>query len=472
MKPALKTNTTMKTFIPALRSALVVISLFAGLPALRAQSNSSEIQALRAQIEQLDAKLRILERKNEIRDEAAAAAAPTTPKITINDRGFTLASADAANSIKLRGLVQLDSRLFFDDGGGVVNNAFILRRARIITEGLFAKNYSFQFVSEFGGSAVSILDANLGVVVAPWLQLKFGKFKSPVGLELLQSDSWTFFNERSIVTNLVPNRDLGVQASGDLLNGTLNYTLGVFGGLGDGGSTTNADFDNEKDVVGRLIATPFKNDAGALLQGLSFGVSGSLGREKTAAGRTGGYRTDGQQTFFSYAASTIADGQNWRVSPQFDFRNGSLGLLGEYVVSAVNVRPSATGLKTELQNEAWQLAAGYVLTGEKSSYAGVVPSTNFDLAAGTWGAFEVVARFSDLKVDDNAFPFYASASSNANRAKAVGVGLNWYLSKAVEFKIDYYQTNFCFNGVAPAVSATPILRQNEKTFITRFQVSF
>ncbi len=472
MKPALKTNPIMRTLTPALRSALVVSFLFAGLPALRAQSNSSEIQALRAQIEQLDAKLRILERKNEIKEEAAATAASTTPKITINDKGFTLASADGANSVKIRGLVQLDSRLFFNDGGGVVNNAFILRRARLISEGVFAKNYSFQLVTEFGGSAVTIQDANFGINVAPSLQLKFGKFKSPVGLELLQSDSWTFFNERSIVTNLVPNRDLGVQASGDLLNGTLNYTLGIFGGLGDGGSTTNADFDNEKDAVARLIATPFKNDAGALLQGLSFGVSGSLGREKTAAGRTAGYRTDGQQTFFSYAASTIADGQNWRFSPQFDFRNGSLGLLGEYVVSAVNVRPSATGLKTELQNKAWQLAAGYVLTGESSSYAGVVPSTNFDLAAGTWGAFEAVARYSDLRVDDNAFPVFASAASNANRAKAIGVGLNWYLAKSVVFKIDYYQTKFGFNVAAPAVPATQILRQDEKAFITRFQLAF
>ncbi|HWA08013.1 MAG TPA: porin [Opitutaceae bacterium] len=465
----------MRTFLPSLRPALGLLSLLIGLPALRAQNRDSvdtEIQALRAQIEQLDAKLRVLERKNEIRDEAAAAAAPATPRITINDRGFALASADGANSIKLRGLVQLDSRLFFGDGGGIANNSFVLRRARLVSEGTFARNYSFQLVSEFGGSAVSIQDANFGINVAPALQLKFGKFKSPVGLELLQSDSWTFFNERSIVTNLVPNRDLGVQASGDLLNGRLSYALGVFGGVPDGGSTTNADFDNEKDVAGRLIAAPFKNEAGAFLQGLSFGVSGSLGREKSTAGRTGGYKTDGQQTFFSYAATTVADGQNWRVSPQLDFRNGSFGLLGEYVASTVNVRPSATGAKVELRNTGWQFAAGYVLTGEASSYAGVVPAANFDPAAGTWGAFEVVGRCSTVNVDDATFPVFASALTNANVARAAGVGLNWYLSKAVAFKIDYYQTRFGFNFAAPAVSATQILRQDEKTFITRFQLAF
>lgn len=461
----------MRTFIRSFSA----LAAFAGLtiPISAAPVDSSELQALREQVRALEQQLRVISRQLEIKEEAAAAAAPTTPKITLNDKGFTLASADSANSIKLRGLVQLDSRLFFDDGGGVVNNSFVLRRARIISEGVFAKNYSFQLVPEFGGtSAASILDANFGIAVNPALQVKFGKFKVPVGLELLQSDSWTFFNERSIATNLVPNRDLGIQASGDLFGGVLNYAAGVFGGVADGASSTNADFDNEKDFAGRLWYAPFKDDAGSALQGFSFGVGGSLGREKTAAGRTAGYRTDGQQTFFTYLPTTIADGQNWRVAPQFDFRHGAFGANGEYVISTVNVRPSATGAKTELQNKAWQVSAGYVITGEDSSFNGVVPRNNFDFANHTWGAFEVVGRYSELTVDDQAFPTFASPANNANRASSLGLGLNWYLSKAVLFKFDYYQTNFGFNATAPAVSTTPILRQDEKAFITRFQLAF
>ncbi len=449
------------------RIAPALITLLALSPALQAD----DLSQLHDQIRALEQKLLVLERKQEIKDEAAVAAAPTTPKLTLNDKGFTLASADGANSIKLRGLVQLDSRLFFNDGG-ITNNSFVLRRARIISEGTFAKNYSFQIVPEFGGGTVAIVDANIGVTINKTLQFKLGRFKTPVGLELLQSDSWTFFNERSIVTNLVPNRDLGIQASGDLFDGKLSYAAGLFGGVADAASTTNSDFDNDKDAVGRVIASPFKNEAGSLLQGLSFGISGSLGRAKTAAGRTAGYKTDGQQTFFSYLATTVADGQNWRVSPQFDFRKGSFGLLGEYVLSTVNVRPSSTGKITELKNKAWQISSGYVLTGEDSSFNGVVPKTNFDFANGTWGAFEVVARYSNLKIDDAAFPVYASRTTNADEATAYGVGLNWYLSKAVAFKLDFYQTKFGFAPGSPLVSTTPNLRQDEKSFITRFQLSF
>ncbi len=469
----------MRTYLPAARVTLAAFSLLAGRAALEAQTQNDDLQSLRAEVQALEQQIKVISRQIEAKSDADAVAAAAAPKVTVNDKGFTLASADGANFIKLRGVVQVDNRLFFNDGGGVLNNSFVLRRARLIFEGALDKNYSFQLVPEFGGGSatgatpVSIYDANLGVVVTPALQLKFGKFKSPVGLEQLQAEAATFFSERSLVTNLVPNRDLGVQASGDVLGGTLNYAAAILDGVPDGANSGNADFDNEKDAVGRVVVAPFKNEAESPFQGLGFGVSASLGRQKGATGRTAGYKTDGQQTFFSYAATTIADGQVWRVSPQLDYRYGPLGVMSEYVVSAVNVRPSATGAKAELRNKAWQVSAGYVLTGENSSFYGVTPNNNFDFAHGTWGAFELTARYSNLRIDDNAFPLFASASRPMpTRPSAVGVGLNWYLSKVVAFKIDYYQTKFGFNSAAPSVSATQILRQDEDAFITRFQVAF
>jgi len=44
-----------------------------------------------------------------------------------------------------------------------------------------------------------------------------------------------------------------------------------------------------------------------------------------------------------------------------------------------------------------------------------------------------------------------------------GLGLNWYLSKTVKTTFDVYDTRF--SNLVP-VSATQILRQDEKAFIT------
>jgi phosphate-selective porin OprO/OprP len=456
----------------SLSSALAAFALQFGAVAPLRADDASEIAALREQIRLLDQKLRVLERKHELAEEAAAVAAPTAAKVTVNDRGYTLASGDAASSIRLRGLVQLDARLFSGDGG-IVNNAFVLRRARLISEGQLGRKFGFSIFTEFGGATVSVLDANFTVRLDRGLQFKFGKFKSPVGLEQLQNDPVTFFNERSLATNLVPNRDIGIEGSGELWGGRLNYQAGVFNGLADGGSSlNNTDFDNSKDFVGRVMVTPFRNVAASPVQGLSLGIAASAGDARSASGRTSGYRTDGQQTFFTYQASVQADGQNWRISPQLDYRRGPLGLMAEHVQSTANLRPAAGGAKTELQNRAWQVAVGYVLTGEDSSFGGVSPRTNFDLAAGTWGAFEVVARVAGLKIDDAAFPLFASPAVSAARADSYALGLNWFLGKAVVFKIDYYHTDFGLHALAPAIPTTSLLRQDEKALTSRFQLTF
>ncbi|MCX6953891.1 MAG: porin [Verrucomicrobia bacterium] len=459
----------MKKTIPFL-SATMLFAASVASPLGAAPTDEKDLQALRDRVMGLEQQLSAISRQLERKAEPATADADAA-KVTVSEKGITLASADGATAIRLRGVAQFDARVFTGDGGGVLNNAFLLRRARVITEAVLAKNFSFQFVPEFGGSSVSIVDAAIGVTFDKSLQLKFGRFTPPLGLERLQGISWTYFNEASLVSNLVPNRDVGAQASGVLANGTFNYAVGVFGGAPDNASSTNTDFDNDKELIVRLMATPFKNRAESSLKGLTLGVAASQGRAKTTSGRTAGYKTDGQQTFFAYTATTTADGQNWRVAPQVDFRAGPLGVMGEYVVSAVNVR-SARGDQAEIRNRAWQGTVGYVLTGEQSSFTGVVPRTRLDPAAGTWGAFEVVARYATLKVDDKAFPLFASAATNAQEASSVGLGLNWYLSKTVLFDTDWYHTRFGFNRSAPAVSDTQILRHDENAVIARVQIAF
>ena len=88
---------------------------------------------------------------------------------------------------------------------------------------------------------------------------------------------------------------------------------------------------------------------------------------------------------------------------------------------------------------------------------------------GRRGAWQIVARYSDLKIDRKTFPLFASPSANAGEASSLGVGLNWYLSKTVRTSLDYFQTHF--TNPVPA-SSLQILRQDEQALITRFQLNF
>jgi phosphate-selective porin OprO and OprP len=461
-------KTILFQFVPVLLASVTL-----ALPRLAAD-DSDDIKALRSQIDTLEQKLDAIEKKQEASNQAAAAAAASAkavPTVTFSDKGFVFTSADGADSLHIGGQVQFDSREYLADGGGIQNNTFILRRARPIIDGTLDKIYSFQFVPEFGGTApVSIYDANLRFAPTQAMRFKIGKFKSPIGLEQLQDDANTFFVERSLATNLVPNRDLGAQIAGTLNGGVFDYTAGVFNGVADAANTSNAGFDNDKEAEARVFSQPFIKVKGSPLAGLGAGISGDLGRQKGAPALAAGYKTDGQQTFFAYNNTVVADGQSWRYSPQAYYFHGPVGALGEYVVSTVNVRPKAGAPKSQLEDKSWEISLGYVLTGEDATYAGVTPAEPFSWADGTWGAFQIVARYADLKIDPNTFPLFASPTTNAKQASAWGVGVNWYLTKAVRISQDFFDTHFTKGGTA--TPTTQILQHNEKALITRVQIAF
>jgi phosphate-selective porin OprO and OprP len=475
-------NPSLPSKLRAATLSALALAAFAST-SLRADE-TQDIQALQAQIQALQEKLNILARKQEISDDNAAAAAKALPKVALADSGLVISSPDSSSSFHVGTLVQVDSREFLQDGGGVLNNGLFLRRARIILDGKFDNIYSWQFVPEFGNgsggtaNAVSILDANLVIAPTQALQFKFGKYKTPIGLEELQNDPNTFFVERSLVSDLEPSRDLGAEALGVLDGGVVNYAIGIVNGTPDNLTASgNSDYDNEKDGVARLFLTPF-TDKESPLHGLGFGIAGDLGREKTHSGVTAGYKTDGQQTFFTYNPAAYADGDSWRFSPQAYDYVGPFGFLAETVTSTINARPTAPTAtsfpkKVQAENHASALTASYVLTGEDASYNGVTPAQPFSWSGNTWGAFQLVARWEELRIDRNAFygtiPL-ASPITNAYEAVSTGVGLNWYLNKAVRLSQDFFDTRF---GILTPAAATPqILLHREKALTTRVQVSF
>jgi phosphate-selective porin OprO/OprP len=429
-----------------------------------------------ATISDLDQKVRILARERENDQDAAVALAKAQPKISIGSSGFSFASADSNFIAQLHAVVQFDSRSFFGDNGQNGNDGFLIRRARPIFSGTVFHDFDFNFTPDFGGSVVQIQDAYVNYRYNPALQLQAGKFKSPVGLEQLQADPFTSFNERSLATDLVPNRDLGVALKGDLFNGVASYTLGLFNGAADyNGTTTNQSFQDDKAFAGRVFFQPWKNSDLNGLRGLGFGLGGSYQANhpatNAATGLTPGFTTDGQQKFFTYASGVNASGAAWRVSPQAYYYYGPFGLLGEYVISDQQVKKAANSV--DLDNTAWEISGSWLLTGEDASYNGITPLHPFNPHNNQWGAWQLVARYAALDVDNKAFTanggnYFASSTASASGAQAWSFGLNWYLNKNFRANVSYSHTDF--DGYKGA--AAGIARQPENVLFTRLQLAF
>ena len=437
-------------------------------------ASDQELDQLKQQIQELDQKVRVLEREREIDQDNVATAAKAAPKIVIGGNGAVFSSGDSNFVAQIHGVAQLDSRTFFQDGGLNGNDGFLLRRLRPILTGTVFHDFDYNFTPDFGGSTVQVLDAYMNYRYSPALQVEAGKFKSPVGLEHLQADVNLSFNERSLATDLVPNRDLGIDLHGDLFDGVASYALGVFNGASDyNGTTVNTSFQDDKAFAGRVFYQPWKNSSVSALRGLGFGVGGSYQANhpatNTATGLTPGYTTDGQQKFFSYSAGVNAGGAAWRVSPQAYYYYGPFGLLAEYVISDQQVASAAKS--ADLQNTAWEISGGWVLTGEEASYNGLTPRHPFDPRQNQWGAWQLVARYGGLNVDGKAFQDgFASSAKNADSATAWSVGLNWYLNKNVRADLSFSHTVFGgFTGVA-APGTVPA--QAENVLFSRLQLAF
>lgn len=541
-------------------ATVLIASGIISLPLAAHANDSSELEELRALVQQLDQQVKVLARKGEISEEDTAAAKKTNPVVKASEKGFGLESADGKNAIKFRGLIQTDGRVFSNgknltskaasgastagylDNTESAKDTALLRRIRPTLEGTVYGKYDFRFTPEFGDGKSEVIDAYTEARFDPAFRVRAGKYKPFVGLERLQSGSDIKFLERSYVSNILPNRDVGISAFGDVLDGKFSYAVGVHNGVADGGdNVTSSDANSDKDFAARIFATPFK-DADNALAGLSFGVAGTTSKvtgttKDTVSGSTteltSGYKTEGQQTFFRYNDSTVlrtgvgeitslapnssaaiiaagagptwlvhADGKRSRIAPQASYYYGPFGLITEYVRESQGISVGADNLKkVTLHNDAWQVAGSWLLTGEDASFKGVRPKNNFDIDKKTWGAWEVVARYSELNIDNDAFTFgkldassanvlkstshylYADPNVSAKSAKTWTAGINWYLNPDVKLAINYEQTKFDGGGgslVSTSIAESANLttqrtaqdRADEKAILARFQVAF
>ncbi len=469
-------------FRPWSKLAAAALTLVCLAAAARAQEPAPPpaeptLESVQQQIEALQQQLLILQRKAEIAAEADAEKAKTgvTPTASGKD-GFSFKSDDGNFTLKVRGYVQLDGRAYLDDGDDRYIDQFLLRRARPIFEGTLYKRFGFRLMADFGSGATLLQDAYAEWTFGPAAVLRAGKLKAPFGLERLQSATDIAFVERALPTGLAPNRDAGVQLAGQLAGGKLEYAAGVFNGVADGASG-DTDTNDDKDVVARVVASPWKGGE-STLSGLTFAVAASRGNQEgtPAAPGLAAYRTSGQQSpasgsFFSYradgtaAGTAIADGERFRLSPQATFYAGPFGFLGEYVESRHAVRRGAA--TAELTHRAWQATGIWVLTGEKASYRWYTPEhgfdpTNADPQKRGRGGLALVGRYNAFRADADSFPTYA-ASSAVQEAEGWSLGLDWTLQKQIRLMLDYEVTSFDGRG-------TP--RPDERALFTRFQVAW
>ncbi|MCC7007515.1 MAG: hypothetical protein IT184_01740 [Acidobacteria bacterium] len=384
----------------------------------------------------------------------SAQAAGPSPAAAGWQSGVVVQSTDGDNRLTLGGILQVDGR-FVDESSTTAVDTFAIRKARLVMGGRVAKYFEFRIVPDFGNGQATLADAYFDFLISPALRIRAGKDKSPVGYELLISDAAVLFLDRSLSSGLVPNRDVGIQAQGDLAGGTVAYAAGVLNGVPDGtSSTTDTDTNGGKDLAARVAVRPFRSLPawGGALRGLGFHLGGSTGEQ---AGALPAYRTSGGQTYFAYAPAgssspaVVASGRRSRTAPAVFYYYKSFGAFAEYVRTTQPVARAQSVV--DATNHGWDVTASYLLTGEAATAGLPAPATPFDPSKGSWGALQIVARCAALTIDPAIFEAGLAATGASRRAQQFTIGLNWYPTAAVKYYLDYERTSFD----TPAPGARP-----------------
>src|SRR5207342_130278 len=149
---------------------MLALALAAALtPAYAAEPTNAELLARISALEQrlaalegggtaatdVDQRLRVVERNQELQAEADAAKVASTPVVSLGEKGLSVKSADSAFEVKVRGLVQGDGRMWFGDSRFPQNDTFLLRRAEPSIEGSWGSLLGFRFASHHAGATAT-----------------------------------------------------------------------------------------------------------------------------------------------------------------------------------------------------------------------------------------------------------------------------------------------------------------------------
>jgi len=481
--------------LPFLLAAVITGVIIPAGPAhaqskLSADPKDQEIELLKKEVKQLeqrvdtleglDQKVKVIDRKLEVQEKTQQQKALEMPIVKASEEGFSFSSPQNDYKVNFGGIIQGDGRFFTSDADKNVSSTFFLNRVRPILTGTVGKYYDFNITPDFGQGKVVLQDAYLNIKYFPEANLQAGKFKAPLDLERLQSDRDLEFSERSLIQNLVPNRDTGFDLHGRLLDGRVFYDAALMNGVPNNTASDTNDIDNNdgKDFVGRIFTTPFKLSENQWLKGLGFGFAGSYGDERGSTTST--YKTYGASTWFSYTKGVTASGLRARLEPQAYYYWRSFGLMAEYAQDEHSLNQFLTVGKAPhikqtndtdtFRDDGYFAQASYLLTGEDASYGWVKPIHPFDPRNGWWGGWELAARISNLAADSRQFKLgFADPAVSAKTATEYALGVNWYLSSNIKWQFDY--ANTFFDGGAGTTGA-PKDRPNESVFESQLQIAF
>jgi phosphate-selective porin OprO/OprP len=457
-----------------------------------AEKDQAEIKALQSQVKALQAKLdaqAAVPAAGQTASGSLASASPppqtvsnvATTRVEQNEtHHFALKSDDGRYSIGFAGIVQFDGGDFTDFkaaskivGSQELSNGINARRARIGVSGTAAGGWSYAFIYDGGNSqdttAKGIQTAQIIYGGFGGVALELGYSSTYFTLDQSTSAGDLMFTERATPSNIATNFNAGDFRS----NAGVRFFSPWYW---IGGYLTGPASGDSHTLTGERFGA-FERAAFQIVHGPDYSLHLGFGVDELLRSPNAGNGTPN--------TLSLSDQPEVRIDPTTFLNTGTIGtaknpVKGGYVL---DLETAATWKGVYWQGEYYhydvdrfQLSsnhfdgyygqASYTLTGETHRYnpqAGayyrILPTHAFSLKDGTWGAWEVGARYSYINLDSN----FVTGQSLSGQTDAIEGGkqsaytfaLNWYPNDIVRLMFDYGHVDYSkANGAA--VTGAPL----------------
>ena len=366
--------------------------------------------------------------------------------------GFYIRSEEEGGmELRLGGSFQADYRAYAEEERS--DNRFDIRKARLIFGGQVTEWFRFGLEYEFQGNETSNLVDAWGEWVMSGLEaVRLGQFKEPFSLEWQGTDKAQWFAERSMGYYLTPGRDMGIMFRGSAFQDSLNYSIGLFNGDGDDGSTRGSEHDSP-EITGRVAVKPLTGSGIEAFRNLQLGVSAGYASIDTtnidlkvkSTGMAGLSNRNLYVLTHNTKFGVLQDvDKRFRGNAEAAWLMGPIAMTGEYNLLKY------TDLETALRNpedadfSAWYVSGAWCVTGEHFSLAqGVInplhPDRFYNPEEGTWGAVVMAARYEHFNGDEDWITEGANVS--VRDADAVSLGITWIPFPMLRLTCDYTWTD-------------------------------
>jgi phosphate-selective porin OprO/OprP len=465
-------------------------------PAAIASAPPAPPPVVETRLKQQDQKIDDLIAKFAAEQDERRTLAKDAARPSVSDGRLEIASADGRFSAALRMTSQYDFGYYMQSArarslplGPDLSSGGNFRRAQIGFQGKLFGDWAYSFKMDFGSGGSSgtetpgrLQEAYLEYDGLAPFAFRVGVHSAALGMDEASPSSDLYFLERSGPTELARSLASGSRDSMELLYVSDRFFSSV-ALTGDKPQETGS-FDEQQAVVARAAYLPISSRDWHWA--VSVGGSDIFRPADASAAQNSPSSIhlsivpelvlDDNSTKFVDTGTINGVSGAWDMTLESGINHGPFLAQGGYFRYGVDRNLPGEG---DLSFSGWYGEASWVLSGESREWspsraAFLNPRSQTALSEGGLGALELVARYSDLNLNDHAGSVGSPLPLGGMRGgeqRITTLGLDWYPNTVVKFMLQAQNVQVSKIG-ATALAQDGDLGQNFDTLAFRSQIAF